>query len=153
MIIIKEKKMDYTIEQIDEMTIAGIKTITDNKEAISLIPKLWGEFFKDNIIEAIKCKIPSTNMYAIYTEYESDENGKYSFLLGAEVEDIKTTKTINAFATILAGKYAVFTADNKDMVINVWQYVWQTTLDRNYKTDFEVYDMTTEKVKIFVGLN
>lgn len=73
--------------------------------------------------------------------------------LGAEVNDIKTTKTINAFATILAGKYAAFTVDNKDKVINVWQYVWQRTLDRNYKTDFEVYDITTEKVKVFVGLN
>ncbi len=92
-------------------------------------------------------------MYAIYTEYESDENGKYSFLLGAEVEDIKATKTINAFATIPAGKYAVFTVDNKDKVIEAWQYVWQRTLDRNYQTDFEVYDMTTEKVKIFVGLD
>ena len=144
--------MEYTIEQINEIKIAGIKTITDNKEGISLIPQLWGQFFNDNIIETIENKTPSTKMFAAYTEYESDENGKYTFLLGAEVQDIKTNKTITAFATIPAGKYAVFTIDNKDKVIDVWQYVWQRTLDRNYITDFEAYDMTTEKVKIFVGL-
>jgi len=144
--------MEHTIEQINEMKIAGIKIITDNQKGISLILQLWGQFFNDNIIETIENKIPSTSMYAIYTEYESDENGKYTFLLGAQVEDIKITKPINAFATIPAGKYAVFIADNKDKVINVWQYIWQHTLARNYKTDFEVYDMTTEEVKIFVGL-
>lgn len=144
--------MEYTIEQIKEMKIAGIKTITDNQEGTSLIPQLWGQFFNDNIIESIENKTPSTSMYAIYTEYESDENGKYTFLLGAEVQEIKTTETINGFATIRAGKYAVFTALNKDKVIDVWQYVWKRTLDRNYKTDFEIYDMTEEKVKVYVGL-
>ena len=144
--------MEYTIEQIDGMKVAGIKTITDNKEGISLIPKLWGDFFNDNIIESIENKKPSTKIFAIYTEYESDENGKYTFLLGAEVEDIKKPEPINDFVEIRAGKYAVFSVDSKDKVINVWQYVWQRTLERNYKTDFEVYDMTEEKVKVFVGL-
>ena len=144
--------MEYTIEQINEMKISGIKTITDNKEGISLIPQLWGQFLNDNIIKTIENKIPSSKMYAIYTEYENDENGKYTFLLGAPVKDINSTEAIHTFATIPAGKYAVFTAANKDKVIKVWQFVWERTFDRNYKTDFEVYDMITEEVKVYVGL-
>ncbi|MCK5310843.1 MAG: AraC family transcriptional regulator [Desulfobacteraceae bacterium] len=144
--------MEYTIEQISKMKIVGIKTITDNKEGMALIPQLWGQFFNENTIETIENKMPSTKMYAIYTEYESDENGKYTFLLGAQVKDISTDEVNHASVTIPAGKYAVFTAANKDKVINVWQFVWQRTLDRNYKTDFEVYDVATEEVKIYVGL-
>ncbi len=148
----KEKTMEYRIEQLNDIKIAGIKTITDNQEGIELIPRTWGRFFSENIIEKIDNKVPSPFMYAVYTEFESDENGKYTFMIGAQVDNADINDTVNAKATLPSGKYAVFTAKNRDDVINVWQHVWQGGLNRNYTTDFERYDMSNEEVSVYVGL-
>ncbi len=148
----KENKMEYRIEQIGEIKIAGIKTTTDNKEGLTLIPQTWGEFFNEKIIEKIDHKVPSAHLYAVYTEYESDENGKYTFLVGARVDSAQTNEAVNGTIIIPKGKYAVFTVPRKEDVIKVWQYVWKSDLKRNYISDFEQYDMTNEAVTVFVGL-
>ncbi len=51
-----------------------------------------------------------------------------------------------------SGVYAVFTAPGKEMVVGVWQHVWQSKLKRTFKADFELYDLAGEQVKVFAGI-
>jgi predicted transcriptional regulator YdeE len=68
-------KMEYKVEEIEEICIAGIKTITDNAEGMTLIPQIWERFFSENILDRIENKTPGSGIHAVYTDYESDETG------------------------------------------------------------------------------
>ncbi len=143
--------MDYEIKELKGIKIQGTSTRTDNQEGMTAIPQLWEAFFKEDALSRIQNKTENTSLFAVYSDYESDENGKYSFTIGAEINsqnDSKKMKIINA----PSGKYAVFTAPSKEKVIDAWQAVWQTNLNRAYIADFEQYDLTTGEVEIFVGL-
>ncbi|MCP3875553.1 MAG: hypothetical protein GY699_20665 [Desulfobacteraceae bacterium] len=143
--------MEYEIEQNKDINIAGIKTRTDNIEGITLIPKAWEKFFSGNTLEKIENKVPGQGVYAVYTEYEGDENGKYTFVLGAQTQTREVPGDLSGFV-IPAGKYAVFTAQSKEKVIEVWQYIWQNDFERTYISDYEYYDMAIPEVKIYLGV-
>ncbi len=143
--------MEYEIQELKGMTIQGTSTRTDNQEGMIIIPQLWEAFFKDDVLSQIENKTENTSLFAVYTEYESDENGMYSFVIGAEIRSPNDSKNMNIIK-VPSGKYAVFTAPSKEKVINAWQAVWQSNLDRSFMADFEQYDFTTDMVKIFVGL-
>ena len=55
------------------MKIIGIETRTTNQngQAMKDIGGLWNRFFSENIISKIPNAVNS-NVYAIYTDYESD---------------------------------------------------------------------------------
>ena len=64
------------------MKIIGIETRTTNQngQAMKDIGGLWNRFFSENIISKIP-KAVNSNVYAIYTDYESDYTGEYTTLL------------------------------------------------------------------------
>ncbi len=134
--------MDYEVETIQEVNLKGLKTRADNSANIAKIPELWDRF--------INTGVDTPSIYAVYTEYEKDENGPYTFLLGTDGETTALKDCVTL--TLPAGKYAVFTIPHKDAVMEVWQFVWQRTLERTYVADFEVYSAENEEVKIYVGI-
>jgi len=143
--------MEYKIQDFPEMTIQGISTRTDNQEGIQTIPQLWEKFFKEDILSQINNKINESSVFAIYTDYENDENGKYSFIIGSQTNSSNDqTKLVNV--EVPNQKYAIFSASSKDKVVDAWQEIWQSDLKRSFNIDFEQYNLTTDEVKIFVGL-
>ena len=71
------------------LKIIGIATQTSNNDgqAIEDLGKLWAQFFGDNIIVKIPNAI-SSNIYSVYTDYESDFRGKYTTIIGLEVSTL-----------------------------------------------------------------
>ena len=69
---------------ITGFTVIGIEARTDNaKESTpnGIIPKQWQRFFN----EGIPSKIPDATgpvFYAVYSDYASDHNGEYAYLVG-----------------------------------------------------------------------
>ncbi len=143
--------MEYKVQDLTEMTIQGINTRTDNQEGMSTIPQLWESFFKKDIPSQIKSNADKSSVFAVYTDYESDENGKYTLLIGARINNLDEQNNLS-MVNIPNGEYAVFTAPSKEKVINVWQQIWQSNLNRAFISDFEQYNLTTGEVTIFIGL-
>lgn len=85
---------------------------------------------------------------AVYTNYESDFNGEYSFILGKEVSSLENVPAGMTAKTLPAAKYGVFTSERGPIpaiVIDLWKFIWgikpgQIGGDRAYIGDFEVYD-------------
>jgi predicted transcriptional regulator YdeE len=146
--------------------VIGIASRTTNqKEATGEgeIPKLWQQFFA----KAIPSQIPNTtgpNLYAVYSDYASDRNREYTYLVGAPVRPRSAPPNGMVAKQVSAGSYAVFTS-GKGPVAKVipaaWQQIWQLEqtgkLKRAYKTDFEVYDQRAQdpqnaQVDIYVGV-
>src|ERR1700757_1420638 len=82
-----EKPIKLT--NVSAFTVIGIEARTNNgKESTAngIIPKQWQRFFT----EGTPGKIPAvtgTNFYAVYSEYASDHNGDYNYVIGQAVKD------------------------------------------------------------------
>ena len=146
--------MKYEIVSLEKKEIAGysIRTTNHGNQAVVAIGRMWQEFFEKNLIESIENRISQT-VIGLYTEYEGDYTKPYTFVCGCEVSSKKETKTI------YEGEYAKFTVygDSKTAVGPIWQYVWQSDLDRNYRSDFEEYhfDFNEEghqTIDVYIGL-
>lgn len=147
-------------------TVIGISARTDNaKESTpdGIIPKQWQKFFS----EGMPAKIPDTNganLYAVYTDYASDHNGEYAYVVGAGVKDGTAAPSGMVARRVLTGQYAVFTTEIgpfAKVVPAAWQRIFKLEeegkLKRAYNTDFEIYDQRAQnpqnaQIDIYVGL-
>ncbi|MDA7027842.1 GyrI-like domain-containing protein [Bacillus sp. CLL-7-23] len=124
-------------EILDKKRFVGRSTVTNNKLEMSgegNIPSLWKLCKEKNEVSQI----------ALYSNYESDEYGTYTFSLGSFTELQPEQSTLNVI-TLPASTYAVFVSRRglvEEVVLETWQEIW--TWDkkslRTYTGDFEVYD-------------
>ena len=138
-----------TVQQ-EEFTVAGISARTTNaKEMTSegVIGPSWGRLFQEGILEKIPNKADS-RIVAVYTDYASDHNGEYTYLLGARVTSDTNVPAGMVARKVPAGKYAVFTSEKgpaQQVVPALWMKVnslpqGAVGADRVYRADFEIYD-------------
>jgi predicted transcriptional regulator YdeE len=77
-----------TVEQ-KKFTIIGISARTNNAQEAAgngVIAKQWDRFYKEGILDKIPNKADQA-IYAVYTDYASDRNGDYTYIIGAKVRD------------------------------------------------------------------
>ncbi len=144
-----------------ELLIAGmeIRTRNDAGQAEQAIPQLWGKFMQANIAEKLSDLACST-MYAVYTDYEGDHTKPYTMMLGFEVTSGENVPKDLTVKTIPVAEYETFTAKGnltENAVIDAWTKIWQSDLNRTYKTDIEVYgekamDPTNGEAEIWIGV-
>lgn len=150
-------------------SVIGIEVRTSNAKEMSgngVIGKQWAKFFQEDTLARIPNKAGS-NIYALYSDYASDRNGEYSFLIGAKVEQGSIAPPGFVLKTVPSGRYAAVTSDAgpvAKVVVAAWQRVWQMeeshTLGgaRAYKVDYELYDQRSSdpqnsRVDLYIGLN
>jgi predicted transcriptional regulator YdeE len=156
-----------TVDQ-KEFSIIGISTRTNNAQEAAgngVIAKQWEKFYKEGILDKIPNKA-DTHIYVVYSDYASDRNGDYSYLIGAKVSAPSTVPSGMVARTVFSGKYAVVTSEQgpiPKIIVEAWQRIWdledQAKLggQRAYKTDFEVYDQRARnpqdsQIDIQIGL-
>ncbi|TGG92874.1 AraC family transcriptional regulator [Natronospirillum operosum] len=158
--------MNYPIVARESMLIAGIDVFTSNEQEFSgegKIPALWSRFFSEDILAQIPNRVDDVTLVAAYTDIESDENGRYRFVIGTEVSTFEGIPEAFFRGEIPAATYAEFTTEQgpfSKVGLACWQRIWaDDTLKarRRYDTDLEIYDlrnMAPESVqfKICVGV-
>jgi predicted transcriptional regulator YdeE len=134
--------------------VVGIAVRTSNREQMTAarpIGKQWERLFKEGVLAAIPNKADG-NIVAVYSEYASDKDGEYTYLLGARVRKVQSVPAGMTVENVPAGRYAVFTSERgpvEKVVVEMWRRVWETPKnalggDRTYKADFEVYDQRAQ---------
>ena len=126
-----------------ELIIAGLEVRTSNDagQAEKAIPQLWAEFMQANIPAKLS-DIACPTMYAVYTDYEGDHTKPYTMMLGYEVTSAANVPENLSIRTVPVAQYETFTAKGdltKNAVVDAWKKVWQSDLNRTFKTDLEVY--------------
>jgi predicted transcriptional regulator YdeE len=150
-----------------EFTVVGISTRTTNAREMSgkgVIAQQWDRFMKEGLLSKIPNKVDS-NILAVYTDYESDANGAYTFLLGARVSLADNVPLGMVAKKVPAGQYAVFTSEKGfvgKVVPESWNRIWAVHKsapggNRAYQADFEVYDQRAAdpqnaQVDIYFGI-
>jgi predicted transcriptional regulator YdeE len=155
-------------ERQEPFTMIGISARTSNarERTDSQIGKQWSRLIQDNLLATIPNRADQ-NVVAVYTDYASDANGDYTFVLGAKVtKEPKDVPAGMVVKRVLGGKYAVFTSERgpvQQVVVATWMRIWRVPKDqpggdRSYKTDFEVYDQRAQNpsdtvMEIHIGIH
>ncbi len=152
---------------VEGFTVIGIAARTSNAREASpdgVIGKQWQRLMSEGLL----AKIPNRadgNIIALYTDYASDKDGEYTYVLGARVTSAESVPAGMVAKKVPTGRYAVFTSERgavQKVVPQVWQRVWATPANapggrRAYKTDFELYDERARDpreavVEVYIGL-
>ncbi|NHA04037.1 AraC family transcriptional regulator [Mucilaginibacter sp. HC2] len=140
--------------------LLGIATRTTNQDgqAAKDIGDLWCRFMDDNVLLQIEDRI-SDEVHCIYTDYETDHTGPYTAILGCKVNSLDHIPEGLVGLTVAPGTYVRFTANSwmPDRVAETWQYIWNSSLNRKYTADFDVYGCNScnsddTRVEIYVAV-
>jgi predicted transcriptional regulator YdeE len=153
----------------ESFQVVGISASTNNaKEAgpDAIIGTLWQQFLSQGLLNKIPDRVDQS-ITAVYTDYVSDANGQYTFVLGARIRPIPDPVLPEGMVikTVPAGRYAVFTSERgpvAKVVVETWKQIWAyfqnpANGQRAYRADFEVYDQRSAdpnntQVDIYVGV-
>ena len=147
---LRSDAMSPRVIEHDAFKVIGISARTSNAKEVTsdgAIGKLWGRLFQEGLLAKIPNKADQ-NIVAVYTDYASDHNGEYTYILGARVTSDADVPAGMVATKIPAGKFAVFTSE-KGPAPKVVPAVWvkinslpqdAVGADRQYKSDFEIYD-------------
>ena len=163
--------MYRSIIQRPVMKLIGITERTNNANEINpetgkLLPTIR-KYFGNSMMEKINNRHNPGTTYCVYTNYESDFTGDYTYFIGEEVTSLDDIPVGFETLTIPEQKYIKFTNGPGPMpkvCIDIWQKVWADevalTLEgtRGYIADFEVYDERSQHdhsnvtLDVYVGI-
>ena len=162
--------MNKTKERLEGLILIGLTARTNNANETnpekSKIAKLAGEYWSQQIGNQFKHRLNPGVTYSVYTDFESDENGEYTYFVGEVVSTLED-QDLDKFKTVSlpASAYMKFTTNPgsmPDVVIQAWQDIWKMSPsdfdgERSYVADFEVYDKKASDPKnaivdIYIGL-
>jgi predicted transcriptional regulator YdeE len=159
--------MNPKVMDRDGFMVIGIAARTNNAREMTadgVIGKQWGRISQEGLLGKIPNKADQ-NIVAVYTDYASDHNGEYTFLLGARVTSDSDVPVGMVAKKIPAGKFAVFTTDKgpaPQVVPAAWMKINslpQSAVagDRVYAADYEIYDERamnpqSAQVDIYIGI-
>jgi len=143
--------MNPKVIQHPAFTVIGIAGRTSNEKEMSGEPAVIGPFWRRFMSESLLAQIPNRadqSIVAVYTDYASDKDGEYAFVLGARVMSDATVPAGMVVKKIPAGRYALFTSEKGPgvkVVPELWMNIYQTPRaamggERAYDADFEIYD-------------
>ena len=135
-----------------EIKLVGMTVRTNNKaEFDSETAKIGScvqHYFQQQIADKIPHRKNPSTTFSVFTEYESDYTGEYTYFIGEEVNSIDHLPEGLESHSVPPQTYIKFTTGSGPMpnvVINAWQEIWKMSSEdlggqRRYHTDFEVYD-------------
>lgn len=136
------------------LQLVGISTRTNNAENFEGSPskRTIATTIQKYFGESVPNQLPNRNhpgtTYGVYTEYESDWKGDYTYFIGETVSGLLEVKDSLKTLTIPQQSYVKFTSPCGPMpavCVGLWEAIWKMTPEdlggkRAYTADFEVYD-------------
>ncbi|WP_455365252.1 GyrI-like domain-containing protein [Kaarinaea lacus] len=156
--------MNIVEKAVTTTRVIGIKTSTsstlESDPESARIPELWQRFFSENIEEHIPDKMSEGLIYGVYSDYDNEHRGNFSFIAGRQVLSTELIPEDFAAIEIPQGDYLVF-SDDGDMPAVIYS-MWQTIREyfsqsanhhRAFTTDFELYNNEhPNKIEIYIAL-
>jgi len=138
----------------------SVQTTNQNDQAATDLGQLWSRFYQEEISKQIPSK-QSDDVYAIYTDYESDYTGSYTAIIGHRVSALDIIPNGLTGREIKNEKLLRYIAKGEmpNAVVESWQEIWANdiALYRTYHADFEVYGEKSQQggdseVEIYIGV-
>jgi predicted transcriptional regulator YdeE len=115
----------------------------------------------------VAAKIPNRadqDLLAVYTDYQSDQTGEYTYLIGARVTSAADVPAGLTLKEIPAGSYAVLQTDKGPLptvMPVIWKHIWSMSAkdlggERAFQADYEIFprgfDPQNAQITVYVGL-
>jgi predicted transcriptional regulator YdeE len=153
------------MEDQTSFDVIGISARTNNTAEMGPngeIPKLWQRLFMESLLNQVPDRADDA-IVAVYTNYASDWNGDYTYILGSKVKPDAKAPSGMVKVTITPGKYEEFVTavgPGQEVVPAAWMKIYtffqqSGAPPRSYKTDFETYaptDPSNVQGHIFIGV-
>ena len=144
--------MKKSMIELSEIKLVGITVRTNLQTEMDPSRAKIGQtiqaYFQDGIAQNINDRKNPGRTFCVYTDYESDFTGDYTYFIGEEVKF--EGDSMEGFSSIIipAQNYAKFTSKPgimPEVCIDMWQNIWKMKSGelggkRAYLADFEVYD-------------
>ncbi|RYG08158.1 MAG: AraC family transcriptional regulator, partial [Chitinophagaceae bacterium] len=112
---------------MENFKIIGISTQTTNQnnQAAKDLGALWQRFYAEEIFNKIPNK-ESEDVYAVYTDYESDYTGKYTTIIGQRVNTLDNIPDGLVGKEINNEKLLRYKAKGEmpNAVVETWKDIW-----------------------------
>lgn len=150
---------------MEKLRLIGLKLSKETSNMNSQSSKDCGELWQKFEQEAIKNVIPnklSDSIYAVYFDYSHDQhnNKVLSYFIGCNVEEGTDIPNGLVELNIPVQKYHIELATGKmtDCISEAWFRIENSTIDRKYGFDFELYDERSQDwnnaaVEIYISIN
>lgn len=130
-------------QRIQKFQVVGIsiRTTNENGQAAQDIEALWTKFWTEEIQKQIPNKV-SDDIYAVYTDYETDHTGAYTTIIGLPVSSLDNVPEGFVGITIENATYQKFVSKGKmpEAVVSTWMDIWaDKKMNRAYAFDFTVH--------------
>jgi predicted transcriptional regulator YdeE len=156
--------------KLPAIKLVGIECRTNNASeqdpAHAKIGATIQKYFQTGVADKIANRSNPHTTYCVYSEYDNDQNGDYTYFVGEEVIEFSAIPQGMSELIIPAQDYIKFTngpGKMPEVCINVWQKIWQMTPKefggtRSYLADFEIYDSravdpNNTVLDVYVGVN
>ncbi|WP_158945444.1 GyrI-like domain-containing protein [Granulicella sp. S190] len=155
------------IQQHSGFYVVGVAARTNNAAEMNgsgKIGQIWQTLLRDSLVAKIPNKL-GVDLIAVYTDYEGDHRGQYTYLLGLPVSSIQDVPANFIAKHIPNGRYAVVTSNRgplKEVVAEAWQRIWAMSPEdlggtRSFRSDYEIYDQRAAdpekaQIEVYVGL-
>lgn len=132
------------LSQIEAFDVIGLSSrISGNEAASEEINALWQNFFETQLAHRLPNRLDDV-IYAVYSDYEGDHTKPYRLTIGYRMKESEPHAVVPEDACLVRvarGDYAMMSAGGEQpkALIETWQAIWQSDLDRCFETDFEVY--------------
>lgn len=135
---------------MESFTVMGRELRTSNAREMNgtgVIGQLWGKMGRE-----------LAKPVAVYSEYASDKDGEYNYMLGSEIGFDETLPLVFSKRDTEEGNYVCLKSEGPvtpESVVGLWRQIWALEesgqLSRAYRTDFEIY--TGHGLELYVGVN
>lgn len=155
------------VEEHSGFYVVGLARRTNNARELAgqgEIAMVWQEFSDKHLSDKITHTL-GDDLLAVYTDYEGDQNGDYTFLVGKKVSDLSDLPAGLTGRHVPSGRYAMLTTQRGPLslvVPKLWQRIWTMSPfalggKRAFEADYELYDQRARdpnnaQVDIYVGL-
>jgi predicted transcriptional regulator YdeE len=156
---INSKTMNNQIIQKFDVIGISVRTTNENGQSVKDIEALWGKFWGEEIQKQIPNKV-NDDIYAVYTDYETDFNGPDTLIIGLTVSSLDNIPEDFVGITIEKDVYEKFVSKGKmpEAVLATWMEIWQSKdLKRTYNVDFTIhgkkyFDGDNAEVETFISV-
>ena len=125
------------------------------------VQRYWLEGVANQLVN----RVSPGRLFAVYTDYETNQMGGYTYFLGEEVSSFETVPEGMSTLELPKGAYTRVTTQPAPLpqgVVDAWYNIAQMTAedmggDRRFHSDFEIYDDRAANpmvavVDVYVGI-
>ena len=149
--------MDYEIVKLEEKILVSsnpVRLSNSDNDLSKKIELVWHNFSEK--CGQIENKITGKPI-CTYSNYESDEKGKYDISIGYEVRKNSPIRNGWIRKIVPAGNYAKFIIRGNMVkeISSFWRNIWKMNLPRKFDCDFEEcqnMDMLNAEVHVYISL-